>query len=237
MRFLFFLVCALSGLAFAGQATAAPPVLTSVGHVQRHPQATWSLPPGVQSRVAEVATSPATSTDGYFFFENVKAFSTLEDAQTTWIYNLQLDPGTYYVHVAGYDEPCVLAGQCPFREFSQIQPLVIEAPPPPPPPRPRYEATVRSTHPGAIRDPSLDVPRRHRPCRVPKRYGSPPGRPNLPRLLHEEPPPCLSQSDDCRTPLGCLAASDHASVGRVRGRSLSEVRRVHLASRPEDRRP
>ena len=32
--------------------------------------------------MAEVATSPATSTDGYFFSENVKAFDTLEETQT-----------------------------------------------------------------------------------------------------------------------------------------------------------
>ena len=46
--------------------------------------------------MAEVATNPATSTDGYYFFENVKAFDVLEDAQTNWVYNFQLDPGTYY---------------------------------------------------------------------------------------------------------------------------------------------
>jgi hypothetical protein len=103
---LFVLVCAVSMLVFAGQGVAAPPILTSVRHIDRHPAATWSLPPGVKSKVAEVATSPATSTDGYFFFENVKAFSVLEDAQTNWVYNFQLDPGTYYVHVAAIDEPC-----------------------------------------------------------------------------------------------------------------------------------
>lgn len=158
MKSLLVLACVASAGVFVGQGVAAPPVLTSVRHIERHPAATWSLPPGVKSRVAEVAISPATSTDGYFFFENVKAFSVLEDAQTNWVYNLQLDPGTYYVHVAGYDEPCALAGLCPIREFSQIMTLVIEAPPPPPPPppppapRPRYQASVRSTHPGAIRD-------------------------------------------------------------------------------------
>jgi hypothetical protein len=139
-----------AALAFASPAVAAPPVLTSAGHVQRHPEANWSLPPGVKARVAEVAISPLTSTDGYFFSENVKAFSTLEDGQTHWLYNSRLDPGTYYVHVAGYDEPCNLAERCPFREFSQIMTLVIEPPPPPPPPRPRYEASVRSIHPGAV---------------------------------------------------------------------------------------
>jgi len=143
--------------AFASPTLAAPPVLTSVRHIDRHPAATWTLPPGVKARVAEVATSPATSTDGYFFFENVRAFSVLEDAQSNWVYNFQLDPGTYYVHVAAIDEPCYFAGLCSIREFTQIATLVIEAPPPPPPPppppapRPRYEASVRSIHPGAVK--------------------------------------------------------------------------------------
>jgi hypothetical protein len=138
----------------ASPAIAAPPVLTSVSHVDRHPAATWTLPPGVKSQIAEVATSPATSTDGYFFRENVKAFDLLEEAQTNWVYNLQPDPGVYYLHVAGLDEPCFFAGLCPVREFTQTATLLIEAPPPPPPPpqpRPRYEASARSIHPGAIR--------------------------------------------------------------------------------------
>jgi hypothetical protein len=146
-----------TAFAFASPAFAAPPTLTSVGHVQRHPEAYWSLPPGVKAKIAEVATSPATSTDGAFFFENVKAFDLLEDSQTHWIYNFQLDPGTYYVHISGIDEPCFDAGRCPVREYSQIMLLVIAAPPPPPPPppapRPRYQASVRSIHSGAIRRP------------------------------------------------------------------------------------
>jgi hypothetical protein len=135
----------------ASSAAAAPPALVSVSHVNRHPAASWTLPPGVTSQVAEVATSPATSTDGYFFSENVKAFDVLEPTQTSWVYNFQLDPGTYYVHIGGLDEPCYFAGLCPVREFTQTATLVIEAPPPPPPPPPRYEASVRSVHPGAIR--------------------------------------------------------------------------------------
>jgi hypothetical protein len=135
-----------AALVFVSPAVAAPPVLTSVSHVNRHPSAAWTLPPGVKSELAEVATSPATSTDGYFFSENVKAFDTLEETQTNWVYNSQLDPGTYYVHVGGLDEPCFFAGQCPVREFSQIMTLEIAAPPPPP----RYEASVRSIHPNAV---------------------------------------------------------------------------------------
>jgi hypothetical protein len=144
-----------AALVFASPAVAAPPILTSVSHVNRHPAATWTLPPGVLSRVAEVATSPATSTDGYFFSENVKAFDTLEDAQTNWVYNSQLDPGLYYVHIGGIDEPCFFAGLCPVREFSQVMTLEIPKPPPPPPPPPppRFQASVRSIHPNAVRLP------------------------------------------------------------------------------------
>lgn len=129
-------VVAAAALAFATPTVAAPPVLTSVSHVSRHPGATWALPPGVKSQEVEVAVSPATSTDGYFLFENVRAFDVLEDAQTNWIYNVQLDPGTYYVHVAGVNEVCFYAGLCPIREFSQTMTLVIAAPPPPRPPPP-----------------------------------------------------------------------------------------------------
>jgi hypothetical protein len=122
---------AAAALVLAPVSSASAPMLLSVGDINRHPTATWSLPPGVESRVAEVATSPQTSTDGYFFFENVKASDVLEPAQTSWVYNFQLDPGTYYVHIGGFDTTC---GTCPIREWSEIKTLVIAAPPPPPPP-------------------------------------------------------------------------------------------------------
>ena len=214
---------------FASPAIAAPPVLTSVSHVDRHPAATWTLPPGVRSRVAEVATSPATSTDGYFFFENVKAFDVLEDAQTNWVYNFQ--------HVAGFDEPCALAGLCPIREFSQIGTLVIAAPPPPPPPppppappppppvlppppvpRPHYEAGVRSVHPGAIRL-SGNWTYFGDTVRV--------------RFRNDGPLQCcvLLGPVDPRALVGRLAATDHAVDSRPCSPPLP---RVHLASRPTD---
>jgi hypothetical protein len=124
-RILVLIAVAAGFAAIAPTAFAAPPVLASVGSVSRHPTATWTLPPGVQAKVAEVATSPATGSDGYFFFENVKAFDVLTDTQTSWTDTFQLDPGTYYVHIAGLDEPCFLAGKCPVREFSQVMTLEI----------------------------------------------------------------------------------------------------------------
>jgi hypothetical protein len=125
-------LAALVGVLFlsAGAALAAPPVILTVGQVSQHPTATWSLPTGVQSQVVEVATNPATGSDGYFFSENVKAFDIPQPTDTSWTYTYQLDPGTYYVHVGGYDTTCIA---CPVREFSSILTLVIPAPPAPPP--------------------------------------------------------------------------------------------------------
>jgi hypothetical protein len=120
-------------------AVAAAPVLLSVGQTSGHLTATWSLPPGVQAEVAEAAQNPSTSSDGYFFFENVLAagaFDTLADTQTTWVFNFQSKPGTYYVHIAGLDVACFYSGACPVREFSQMLTVTVPAagPPPPPPP-------------------------------------------------------------------------------------------------------
>jgi hypothetical protein len=123
-RKLLLLVSVIALLAPA-DALAAPPVLLLVSHVKRHPAATWTLPPGVTSQLIEVATRPDTASDGYFFTENVNVFDLLEASQTSWLDADQLDPGTYYVHVAGYDEPCFIADRCPVREWSATLPLVI----------------------------------------------------------------------------------------------------------------
>jgi hypothetical protein len=135
------LLVVVCGALFASPALAQPPTLLTVGHVDRHPTATWTLPAGVVARVVEVATSPSIASDGYFFFENVKAFSTLEDSQTSWTYGFQIDPGTYYVHVAAWDKSCL---SCPIREFSQIMTLVIPASPAPPTPPPPVSTRLLS---------------------------------------------------------------------------------------------
>lgn len=91
-------------------------------------------PPGVEAKTIEVATSPVTASDGSFFAENREAFDLLGDAQTSWLSAYKLDPGTYYVHVAGLDEPCFYADLCPVREYSAVMTLVIAAPTPTPTP-------------------------------------------------------------------------------------------------------
>jgi hypothetical protein len=101
----------------AAPAHAAAPQLQSVGETLRHPTASWSLPAGVLARVVEVATSSATGADGSFDPATVAAGDVLDDAQTSWTGGYALAPGTYYVHVAGYDGVQ--------RAWSQTLPLVV----------------------------------------------------------------------------------------------------------------
>lgn len=114
----------VAALALPGVASAAPPQLLSAGHVLGHPSATWLLPPGVETAVIEVATDPATGTDGYFFTENTVAFDIPEPSTTYWLSSSPLPPGAYFVHVAGYEPSCAY-DTCPGRQWSQILPLLI----------------------------------------------------------------------------------------------------------------
>jgi hypothetical protein len=102
------LVCLIVVLALAatGPAHAAAPILISVGHVQRHPEATWSLPPGGDAWTLEIATHPETGSNGSFFEENRVAFEILTRTQTHFLGTERLDVGTYYVHVSSFNSAC-----------------------------------------------------------------------------------------------------------------------------------
>jgi len=145
-------------LSLAAAALAAPPTvfaynaptLVKAGQTQRHPSAEWTLPQYVQAQVVEMARSPQTASDGSFFTENRVIFDLLEDTQTQWLHNEQLAPGTYYVHIKGWDDACFhnnFQTECG-SAWSNVLPLTI------PPPAPLYVASVKSTHPAAIRDKS-----------------------------------------------------------------------------------
>lgn len=97
----------LIGLAVPATAHALnPPTLLKVGHLNRHPSADWTLPANVRASVVEVATSPDVASDGQFFSENVEMFDLLSEADTHYLAADRLKPGTYYVHVRGYDNSC-----------------------------------------------------------------------------------------------------------------------------------
>lgn len=131
-RLLALLCLILIALLAPAIAEAAPPSLVAVGHTQQHPTAQWTLPPGVQPQVIEIATQPTVGTDGSFFSENRVLFDLLDDGQTVYTSSdTRLKTGiTYYVHINGLDEPCFYASACPVREWSNILTLTIPNVPP-----------------------------------------------------------------------------------------------------------
>ena len=114
------LVAAL--LAVPSAASAGVPVIVSVGQSQHHATVAWTLPAGTASRGVEISDSPAVASDGTFFSDHVKSSDSVSDAQTTYLSSQLLQPGTYYVHVAGYVPGC---DTCPSAEWSALVPLVI----------------------------------------------------------------------------------------------------------------
>jgi len=135
------LVCA----AIPGAASATGPTLLSVSFTQgtKVLAVTWSLPPGVESRVLEANTNPALDSEGYFLFgpndgyytNNI--FEVPDSTSTSWVHSYpDLPPGHYYVHVGTFDNNCT---DCPIREWSTLGAFDVLPPPiahqPPPIPR------------------------------------------------------------------------------------------------------
>ena len=108
-------------------AFAAPPTLVAVGHAKQHLTATWTLPPGVESQLIEIATDPALSTDGAFLGDHLVHFDLLEAGQTSYTSSeSRLKTGvTYYVHMNAIDWPCFFVFACPVREWSNVLTLRI----------------------------------------------------------------------------------------------------------------
>lgn len=87
-----------------------------------HPTATWSLPPGGQAQLIEIADLSTQGGDGSFLSLHEKILDTLQPGQTTYTSSTRLETGTYYVHVAGSDRAC---SGCPGREWSNVATLTI----------------------------------------------------------------------------------------------------------------
>lgn len=89
----------VGALTLAGAAGAVPPTLSSVGSQDRHPTVTFSAPKSDQV-VVEIASKPDRASDGEFLSENQVVFDVMTDSEIQtgkWLYDSQLDPGTYYV--------------------------------------------------------------------------------------------------------------------------------------------
>lgn len=136
-------------------ADAGVPTVLTVSQAQHHATVTWALPVGTVTQNVEVSDSPAVGSDGAFFSDHVKSSDAVAPAQTTYVSTAALDPGTYFVHVAGRVAGC---DTCPTQEWSAIAPLAI-----PPSVLPVVEGSGRVTGPGGLSCagatcPATDVP-------------------------------------------------------------------------------
>jgi hypothetical protein len=125
-------------LACGGVAAAATPTLLSVGHQNRHPTATFSMP-GADDATIYFATKPDRASDGRFLEENVEhldLFTTEEIQAGHWLDSAQLDPGRYYVMLRATDYECLGDPGC-VDGFSNMLTLTV------PKPVPRYRGSVR----------------------------------------------------------------------------------------------
>jgi hypothetical protein len=76
-----------------------------------------------------VARSPDQASDGKFFTENTIISDALTASQTSWLYESQLKPGTYYVHVQGFDPSCFGEQPCEtIYPWSNVLKLVMPKP-------------------------------------------------------------------------------------------------------------
>jgi hypothetical protein len=139
-------VIVVLSLVFVPSAAAVPPTLVTVSSQALHPTATFSAPKS-DHVVIQIATRPDRASNGEFLTENVVVFDVLADSEIQsgrWLYESQIDPGTYYVLLRAspnfdlcyqidsgtYDPSCADG-------FSAMQTLTV--------PRPaiRYGASVR----------------------------------------------------------------------------------------------
>jgi hypothetical protein len=122
------LLVAASALLVASSAEAGPPrsATISVGQTRHHLTATWTLPPGVEPELIEVANEPHTGTDGSFLEENREELDVLESGQTSYIDPEQLGLGTYWVHIRTLDNNCSRVESSTCFAWSNIATLTIK---------------------------------------------------------------------------------------------------------------
>jgi hypothetical protein len=139
-----FALVVATALFAAPRAHAVSPILDSVDLplYENHPTFHWRLPTGdkgvAQSVSIETATNSDVGTkyydDGHFLQQNLTSYSTLGATATSFTDLHEYRPGTYFVHVAGYDPDFKCTGTpghevCRTIVFSNVLSFTVVAPP------------------------------------------------------------------------------------------------------------
>jgi hypothetical protein len=130
-RRLLVIVALALALVVPGAANATRPTLLTVAQQNRHATATFSMP-GADDATIYFASKPDRASDGSFLEENVVAsdFLTTDEIQHgSWLYEEQLDPGTYYVMMRAYDFDCLSSQPNCIDGYSTMLTLTIPKPP------------------------------------------------------------------------------------------------------------
>jgi hypothetical protein len=104
-----------------------PPVLDSVEQASGVVTANWTLPANEGADFIEISESQEQYASGGFFVDETMLFDFFSDpAKTTYTSTQPLPPGTYYVHVAGFDDTqCPSEPACFIDEYSNTLNVTI----------------------------------------------------------------------------------------------------------------
>lgn len=138
MRAVALAIGVVAALVLVATALGVPPTLSSVGVQDRHPIATFSAAKSDLATI-QLATRPDRATDGSFLSENVEVFDLLTDAEVQsgrWVYESQVEPGTYYVMLQASPDfdACWISDQGTYDPscadgYSAVVPLTVPRPP------------------------------------------------------------------------------------------------------------
>jgi len=121
-----FLAAALAILGVPSAEAGAPrSARLTVGQTQRHLTATWTLPPGVDPQVIEIANASKTAAGGSFFQDDLERVDVLEAGQTWYVDPEELGLGTYWVHIRTLDNNCSPVGSSACLAWSNVVSLTI----------------------------------------------------------------------------------------------------------------
>ena len=150
MRILTMAVALMGGAALflsGGASAATPVVITSATALNGQAKITFSIPSDWTPIVISIATKPDVGSDGAFFTENYADGGILTTGDTEFLSSTALQPGTYYVQIAAFQDDFLNIG------WSDTATLVVQAPSPPapapPPPAPVLPPMAPATPPPA----------------------------------------------------------------------------------------
>jgi hypothetical protein len=119
-----------AALVISATAQATPPTLQSAAQAEARVTAAWTTPRGMVMDYIEAGTSPVVTADGDFPIANTALAESLDDFATNYLSSVQIQPGTYYVHVSAFSAAKCVTGDEPdcVDEWSNMLAVTVPGP-------------------------------------------------------------------------------------------------------------